>query len=116
MAALCLVIGLFSFYSGLLNMSIPAIILGILLLALSAFMALIVPLVETYGISTQLCVLAYAFGDGFSNIMYPTNPVLLISLGSTKTSYKDWLKKTWKFLLATWIITNILLIIGLYIG
>lgn len=79
-------------------------------------MPLIVPLVETYGISTQLCVLAYAFGDGFSNIMYPTNPVLLISLGLTKTSYKDWLKKTWKFLLATWIITNILLIIGLYIG
>ena len=79
-------------------------------------MPLIVPLVETYGISTQLCVLAYAFGDGFSNIMYPTNPVLLISLGLTKTSYRDWIKKIWKLLLITWIITNIILVIGLYIG
>ena len=44
-------------------------------------MPLIVPLADLAGISRQLCVLAFAYGDGFSNIFYPTNPVLLISLG-----------------------------------
>jgi len=44
-------------------------------------MPLIVPVAQAFGISAQLCVVAYAFGDGFSNAFYPTNPVLLISLG-----------------------------------
>ena len=43
-------------------------------------MPLIVPLAQIFDISTQLCVVAFAFGDGFSNVLYPTNPALLISL------------------------------------
>ena len=50
-------------------------------------MPLIVPTAEAFGISSQLCVLAFAFGDGFSNVFYPTNPVLLISLGLANISY-----------------------------
>ena len=42
---------------------------------------LIVPMAQIFGISSQLCVVAFAFGDGFSNVLYPTNPALLISLG-----------------------------------
>jgi uncharacterized ion transporter superfamily protein YfcC len=42
---------------------------------------LIVPMAGIFGISAQLCVVAFAFGDGFSNVFYPTNPALLISLG-----------------------------------
>ena len=42
---------------------------------------LIVPLAQLFGISAQLCIVAFAFGDGFSNVFYPTNPALLISLG-----------------------------------
>ena len=38
-------------------------------------MPLIVPVAQVFGISAQLCVVAYAFGDGFSNAFYPTNPV-----------------------------------------
>ena len=42
---------------------------------------LIVPMAQIFGISTQLCIVAVAFGDGFFNVFYPTNPALLISLG-----------------------------------
>ena len=41
---------------------------------------LIVPVAEVFGISAQLCIVAFAFGDGFSNVFYPTNPVLLLVL------------------------------------
>ena len=50
-------------------------------------MPLIVPTAEAFEISAQRCVMAFAFGDGFSNVFYPTNPVLLISIGLANVSY-----------------------------
>ena len=77
---------------------------------------LIVPMAQIFGISTQLCVLAFAFGDGFSNVLYPTNPVLLISLGLADVSYGDWFKWSWKFQLLNLLLTSGLLLLGLAIG
>ena len=77
---------------------------------------LIVPLAEVFGISAQLCILAFAFGDGFSNVFYPTNPVLLISLGLADVSYGDWVKYSGKFQLFNLILTSGLLLIGLAVG
>lgn len=77
---------------------------------------LIVPLAQIYGISAQLCVLAYAFGDGFSNSFYPTNPVLLISLELAGVSYGKWAKWSGKFQLMNLVLTSLLLLVGLAIG
>ena len=77
---------------------------------------LLVPLSEIFGISSQLCVMAFAFGDGFSNVFYPTNPVLLISLGLADVSYGKWVRWTWKFQLLNLILTSALLLFGLVIG
>lgn len=77
---------------------------------------LIAPLAQMFGISPQLCVLAFAFGDGFSNVLYPTNPVLLISLGVANVSYIDWFKWSSKFQAVNFIITALILLFGLYIG
>ena len=79
-------------------------------------MPLIVPMAQVFGISPQLCVMAYAFGDGFSNVFYPTNPVLLISLGLADVSYAKWVKWTWKFQLLNLLMTSGLLLLGLLIG
>ena len=79
-------------------------------------MPLIVPLAGIFGISSQLCVMAFAFGDGFSNVFYPTNPVLLISLGLADTSYGKWVKWSWKFQFFNLILTGLLLLFGLVIG
>lgn len=79
-------------------------------------MPLIVPIAQIFDISTQLCVMAFAFGDGFSNVFYPTNPVLLISLGLANVSYGKWAKWTWKFQFLNIILTSALLLVGLAIG
>lgn len=79
-------------------------------------MPLIVPMAQVFGISPQLCVMAYAFGDGFSNVFYPTNPVLLISLGLADVSYGKWVKWTWKFQMLNLVMTSGLLLLGLAIG
>ena len=79
-------------------------------------MPLIVPLAEVFGISAQLCVLAFAFGDGFSNVFYPTNPVLLISLGVTDVSYGKCIKHTWSFQVINLLLTSLLLLLGLTLG
>ena len=79
-------------------------------------MPLIVPMAEAFGISAQLCVLAFVFGDGFSNVFYPTNPVLLISIGLANVSYGTWAKWSGKFQLINLVLTSGLLLLGLAIG
>ena len=77
---------------------------------------LIVPLAQVFGISPQLCIVAFAFGDGFSNVFYPTNAALLISLGLANVSYGDWAKFSWKFQGLNLILTSALLMLGLAVG
>lgn len=77
---------------------------------------LIVPIAQVFGISPQLCILAFAFGDGFSNVFYPTNAALLIGLGLADVSYVNWVKWSWKFQAANLILTSLLLLLGLAIG
>lgn len=79
-------------------------------------MPLILPVAQIFELSPQLCVVAYAFGDGFSNVLYPTNPVLLISLGLAGVSYGSWFKWTWKFQAVILICTSLLLLFGLAVG
>ena len=77
---------------------------------------LIVPLAQVFEISPQLCIVAFAFGDGFSNVFYPTNAALLISLGLANVSYGDWAKWSWKFQGLNLILTSALLMLGLAVG
>ncbi len=55
-------------------------------------MPILLPLGDLIGVTRQTSVLAYCFGDGFANLFYPTNPVLLISLGLTAVSYPKWIR------------------------
>lgn len=77
---------------------------------------LIVPMAQIFGLSAQLCVVAFAFGDGFSNVFYPINPVLLISLGLADVSYSKWVKFSWKFQIPNLILTSAILLFGLAVG
>lgn len=79
-------------------------------------MPLIAPVAQVFGISAQLCVAAFAFGDGFSNAFYPTNPVLLISIGLVDVNYGSWVKWSWKFQAMNLVLTSLLLLFGLGIG
>lgn len=77
---------------------------------------LIVPMAQVFGISAQLCVIAFAFGDGFSNVFYPTNPALLISLGLVDVSYSKWFRWCYKFQLVNLLLTSGILLLGLLVG
>lgn len=55
-------------------------------------MPILVPIIDLLGIGRQLGILAFQFGDGFSNVLYPTNAVLLISLGLVQVGYGKWIK------------------------
>lgn len=79
-------------------------------------MPLLVPIAEKFHVSAQLCIMAFAFGDGLSNVFYPTNPVLLISLGLANVSYGKWVKWSVKFQFANLILTSMLLLIGFALG
>ncbi|MCL2253253.1 MAG: hypothetical protein FWC09_02320 [Lachnospiraceae bacterium] len=57
---------------------------------------LLAPLAELIGVTRQSIVLAFTFGDGFSNMVYPTNAVLLIALGVVGVPYTTWFRWTWK--------------------
>ncbi|MBQ2270905.1 MAG: YfcC family protein, partial [Firmicutes bacterium] len=55
---------------------------------------IIAPLAELVGLNSQIAVQAFCFGDGFTNMLYPTNAVLMITLGLTVVSYPKWFKWT----------------------
>lgn len=79
-------------------------------------MPILLPLADLVGVTRQVAVTAYCFGDGFSNLAYPTNPVLLICLGLTVVSYPQWLKWTLKLWLWVMLATAAFLGLAVVIG
>lgn len=51
-------------------------------------------LIGNINVSKELLVLIYIYGDGFTNTLFPTSPVLLIALSVSGMSYFKWLKKS----------------------
>ncbi len=68
-------------------------------------MPILIPLADLAGLTRQSTVLAYALGDGIANLTYPTNPVLLITLGLTVVSYPTWMRWTARVWVGVLIIT-----------
>ena len=54
--------------------------------------------------------------DGFSNVFYPTNPALLISLGLANVGYGSWFSWSIRFQLMNLLLTAVLLLFGLAVG
>lgn len=79
-------------------------------------MPILVPLVSLIGVSTNIAILAFIFGDGYTNVIFPTNGVLLIALSIASVSYQKWFKWTIKLQALTFILTIILLVIAYAIG
>lgn len=55
-------------------------------------MPLMAPMADVVNVSRQIAVLAYQYGDGFSNIIIPTSGVLMAVLGVAKIPYEKWVK------------------------
>ena len=70
----------------------------------SAKAALTMPIMTQFAdlidVSRQTTVLAFQFGDGFTNMLTPTSGVLIGVLGMARIPYGTWLRWVWKFILA----------------
>lgn len=55
-------------------------------------MPLMAPFGDLIGISRQATVMAFQFGDGFTNMITPTSGVLIGVLGVARIPYQKWLK------------------------
>ncbi len=53
-------------------------------------MPIMAPLADLIGVTRQTAVLAFQFGDGFSNMIIPTSPVLLGVLGAARIPWVIW--------------------------
>jgi uncharacterized ion transporter superfamily protein YfcC len=78
-------------------------------------MPILTPLADLVGITRQTAVLAFDFGDGFSNMIFPTNALLLIALSFTVVSYPRWMKWTWKLQLVILAVTSAFLALAVAI-
>lgn len=79
-------------------------------------MPIVLPITTALGISPTLVILTYCMADGFTDVILPTNPVLLIGLSMANVSYWKWLKWTWKIQLLLFVISVFVLFFGVLIG
>jgi len=114
------IIAIFPSWSVILFIYLFVLIMNFLIPSGSAkaimVMPLLLPMADAFGISRQLLVVAYAFGDGFSNTFYATNPATLISLSLADTSYGTWFKNSGRFQILNLMLTSGLLLLGLVLG
>lgn len=73
--------------SGLINFFVPS---GTGQAALT--IPLIAPLADLWGFSRQLGILCFQLGDGITNLLYPTSPVLIAGLTLGNIRFVAWLK------------------------
>ena len=73
-------------------------------------MPIMAPFSDLIGVCRQATVMAFQFGDGFTNMITPTSGVLIGALGVAKIPYNKWFKWVWKFILMMIVIGGILLI------
>lgn len=70
-------------------------------------MPLLIPTADAIGMTRQTAILAFNYGDGFSNFLLPTSSALMGNILAANVSYTDWLKFFWKIFLA-WSIVGII--------
>ena len=74
------------------------------------------PFSDLIDLSRQAMVMAFQFGDGFTNMITPTSGVLIAALGMAKIPYTKWVKWVWKFILMLIIVGFLLLIPTVYLN
>ena len=68
------------------------------------------PFADMVGVSRQAMVLAFQFGDGFTNMLTPTSGVLMAALAMARIPYTRWVKWVWKGVLVLLVLGLLLLI------
>ena len=103
-------LGVMYLFQTLLNLVMPS---G------SAKAALTMPIMTQFAdlinVSRQTTVLAFQFGDGFTNMLTPTSGVLIGVLGMARIPYGTWLKWVWKFIVGLIVVGFLLMLPTLWL-
>lgn len=78
-------------------------------------MPIMAPFSDLIGVSRQATVLAFQFGDGFTNMITPCSGVLMAVLSVAKIPYEKWFRWVWKFILAMILLGFLLLLPTLFL-
>jgi len=73
-------------------------------------MPIMAPFSDLINLSRQATVMAFQFGDGFTNMITPTSGVLIAALGIARIPYNKWLRWVWPLILVFFILGFLLLI------
>ena len=78
-------------------------------------MPIMAPIGDLVGVPRQVAVLAYQFGDGFMNIVTPTNAILMGILGLANVPYDRWLRFVMPLMLKLWAAASVALMAAVLI-
>jgi uncharacterized ion transporter superfamily protein YfcC len=79
-------------------------------------MPLMAPIGDLVGVERQVSVLAYQFGDGFMNMIVPTNPVLMGILGLAGIPYARWFRFMFPLILKLLAAAALAMVVAVWIG
>ncbi len=79
-------------------------------------MPIMAPLADLLGVSRQTAVLAFQYGDGLSNSLWPTSGILMAGLSMAGIPYDRWIKWVWKMMLVMHIAVILLVMLSVVIG
>ena len=72
------------------------------------------PLADVTGVSRQLACVAFQFGDGFSNMFWPTGAATIC--GFMAISLAQWYKFMTKLFVMMFCLQCVMIIIGVFVG
>ncbi|WP_245208166.1 YfcC family protein [Sediminibacillus dalangtanensis] len=79
-------------------------------------MPMLAPLADMVGVTRQVAVQAFQFGDGLTNSIFPTSGILMASLAVANVPWTKWLKFIFPLFIAWVVIAIIMLTIGVMIN
>ncbi len=71
---------------------------------------ILIPVADIIDLNRQITILAFQFGDGLSNLCYPTVGGLVAFLIYSKISFNKWFKFIFPFMIIVWLLAVLLLI------
>ena len=72
-------------------------------------MPLLLPVADLVGMSRQTVILAFNFGDGFGNYIFPTSTALMGLIGAANIPYDRWMRFIGKIFLL-WVVVGCILV------
>jgi len=79
-------------------------------------MPIMSPLATLTGVPQQTAVLAFQFGDGFSNMLVPTNALIMGALALAKVPYTVWFRFVGTLMLKILVLAAVFIVLSVHFG